>query len=67
MRRQSIPDAFLYRPAADGHCAEYWIVEIKFCRDTDKDGKLAQAVEQHRGLYDALREADRMATVHYTP
>ena len=67
MRRQSIPDAFLYRPAADDQSAEYWIVEIKFCRDTDKDGKLAQAEEQHRGLYDALREADRMATVHYTP
>jgi hypothetical protein len=67
LRRQSIPDAFLYRPATNEHNAEYWIVEIKFCRDTDKEGKLAQAVEQHRGLYNALRETDTTATRHYIP
>ena len=55
VRRQTIPDALLYKPAANGQNAEYWIVELKFCRDTDKEGELVQAVEQHKGLCSAIR------------
>jgi hypothetical protein len=32
------------------HCRVFGDVELKFCRDTDREGKLAQAVEQHKGL-----------------
>ena len=67
VRRQTIPDALLYKPTANGQNAEYWIVELKFCRDTDKEGKLVQAVEQHKGLCTAIQQADRNATVHYIP
>ena len=67
VRRQTIPDALLYKPAANGQNAEYWIVELKFCRDTDKEGKLVQAVEQHKGFCSAIQQADRNATVHYIP
>jgi ribonuclease HI len=67
LRRQSVPDAFLYRPATPDHGAEYWIVEIKFCRDTDKAGQIERAMEQHKVLYNALRDADPNATVHYVP
>ena len=42
-------------------------MELKFCRDTDKEGKLVQAVEQHKGLCSAIQQADRNATVHYIP
>lgn len=65
LRRHSIPDAFLYKPATDTERAEYWIVEIKFCRDTDREGKLEQAREQHRELYNALGAARTGARVHY--
>ena len=60
VRRQTIPDALLYKPAANGQNAEYWVVELKFCRDTDKAGKLVQAVEQHKGLCSAIQQADVM-------
>ena len=67
VRRHTIPDTLLYKPAANGQNTEYWIVELKFCRDTDKAGKLVQAVEQHKGLFSAIQQADRNATVHYIP
>jgi ribonuclease HI len=67
LRRQSVPDAFLYRPPTPDHDAEYWIVEIKFCRDTDKAGQLERALEQHKELYNAIRDADTSATVHHIP
>jgi len=65
LRRHSIPDAFLYKPATETERAEYWIVEIKFCRDTDREGKLEQAREQHRELYNALGAARTGAKLHY--
>ena len=67
IRKHSIPDAFLYKPATATERAEYWIVEIKFCRDTDRAGKLAQAREQHRELYSTLCAARTGARVHYMP
>ena len=67
VRRQTTPDALLYKPAANGQNSEYWIVELKFCRDTDKEGKMVQAVEQHKGLCSAIQQVDRNATVHYMP
>ena len=67
IRKHSIPDAFLYKPATATERAEYWIVEIKFCRDTDRAGKLKQAREQHRGLYETLCAARTGARIHYMP
>jgi hypothetical protein len=67
IRKHSIPDAFLYRPATATAQAEYWIVEIKFCRDTDRAGKLEQAREQHRELYKTLGAARTAARIHYMP
>ena len=66
-RKHSIPDAFLYKPATATERAEYWIVEIKFCRDTDRAGKLEQAREQHRELFKTLCAARTGARIHYMP
>ena len=67
IRKHSIPDAFLYKPATATEMAEYWIVEIKFCRDTDRAGKLEQAREQHRELFKTLCAARTGARIHYMP
>ena len=64
VQRQTIPDALLYKTTANGHNAEYWIGELKFCRDNKKERKLVQAVEQHNGLCSAIQQADHNATVH---
>ena len=54
---KSIPDAFMYKPKRGSQPAEYWIVELKYCRDTDREGKLEKARNQHRELHAALKTA----------
>jgi hypothetical protein len=65
--RNSIPDALLYNPAQGGEPAKYAIVEIKYCRDTDPEGRLAAARAQHRQLAEAIARADPAAQVEYVP
>jgi ribonuclease HI len=61
------PDGFLYKPAMDGKPAEYWIVEVKICRDSDPDTQLTRAQTQHRHLIQAIQEVDPTARIHYNP
>jgi exonuclease III/ribonuclease HI len=46
----SIPDALLYKPATAGQPAQYTILEIKYCRDTDPIGQMQRAQRQHAQL-----------------
>ena len=73
--KHSRPDAFLYKPATKTKPAEYIIIEVKYCRDSDPQGQLERAEEQHRALADALERASqegidkwgRRSTVKYIP
>ena len=61
------PDGFLYKPAVEDNPAEYWIVEVKICRDSDPDSQLTKAQTQHRHLIQAIQEVEPTARIHYNP
>jgi hypothetical protein len=61
------PDGFLYKPPTDGKPAEYWILEVKICRDSDPDSQLTKAASQHSHLIQAIEEVDPTALIHYNP
>jgi hypothetical protein len=44
--QQSVPDALMYNFVGD----TYTIVEVKYCRDTDKATQRAKAIQQHQHL-----------------
>jgi hypothetical protein len=48
--QQSVPDALMYNFVGD----TYTIVEIKYCRDTDKATQQAKATQQHQHLCESL-------------
>ena len=58
----------MHRPATTkGGRAEYIIMEVKYCRDTDPDPQLLRAEQQHRELADAIKLAAPTAKVRYLP
>lgn len=61
------PDGLLYKPARGDRPAEFWIVEIKICRDSDPDPTYDRAMSQHKELIDSIKSTLPSAKVHYTP
>jgi hypothetical protein len=47
--------------------AEYWIIEIKICRDSDPQGQQSKADYQHQVLIEKIQELDPNAKVWYYP
>lgn len=62
-----VPDILLYKPAAQGAPAQYWIVEIKYCRDTNPSEQEGRATAQHRRLQRILQRYDNTANVQIIP
>jgi ribonuclease HI len=50
INQQSVPDALMYNFVGD----TYTIVEIKYCRDTNKATQRAKATQQHQHLCESL-------------
>jgi hypothetical protein len=48
--QKSVPDALMYNFMGD----TYTIVEVKYCRDTDKATQRAKAIQQHQHLCESL-------------
>jgi ribonuclease HI len=61
------PDGMLYKPASQKEKAEYWIIEVKVCRDTEPGGQQARAAAQHMRLCEELQRQDSDARVHFLP
>jgi ribonuclease HI len=61
------PDGLLYKPRQGTNPAEYWIVEVKICRDSDPEGQQSKADSQHQVLMDKIKEHDPSAKVWYYP
>jgi hypothetical protein len=61
------PDGLLYKAARGDAPAEFWIVEVKICRDTDPDEVQKRAEEQHQQLIDSIKHLLPAAKVHYMP
>ena len=59
------PDMLLFKPRSRSDPAQYTVVEIKFCRDTDTAGQAQRAASQHTELVDAIKQADQSARVEY--
>jgi hypothetical protein len=57
----SVPDAFLVEH--DTGANRYYIVEVKYCRDTDHAQQETRAHEQHTRLKELMQEGDPHATV----
>jgi hypothetical protein len=53
INQQSIPDALLFNEESN----TFTIVEIKYCRDTDKATQQAKATEQHQRLRDSIADS----------
>ena len=47
--------------------AEYWILEVKICRDSDPTGQQSKADYQHQVLIDKIKDIDPTAKVWYYP
>ena len=54
INQRSVPDALMY----DEQYNVFTIVEIKYCRDTDKDTQRVKAAEQHKHLHDSIAGMD---------
>ena len=61
------PDGMLYKPKNGNNPAEYWIVEVKICRDSDPTGQQSKADYQHQVLIDKIKDIDPTAKVWYYP
>jgi hypothetical protein len=56
----SVPDILIYKPPHaddDQSKPDYYVVEIKYCRDTDPSLQLEKGVLQHKHLCDTLEQA----------
>jgi hypothetical protein len=61
----SVPDIILQVPAAGRGLAEnIHIVEIKYCRDTNRHPTIAAATAQHAALMAELQKANRQVHLH---
>ena len=61
------PDGMLYKPKIGNIPAEYWIIEVKICRDSDPTGQQSKADYQHQVLIDKIKDIDPTAKVWYYP
>ena len=61
------PDGMLYKPKNGNNPAEYWIIEVKLCRDSDPTGQQSKADYQHQVLIDKIKDIDPTAKVWYYP
>ena len=61
------PDGLLYKPARGELPAEFWIVEVKICRDTEPDATQNRAEAQHQQLIDSIKIVIPNAKTHYMP
>ena len=61
------PDGMLYKPKNGINPAEYWIIEVKICRDSDPTGQQSKADYQHQVLIDKIKDIDPTAKVWYYP
>lgn len=61
------PDGLIYKPKQDKEPAEYWIIEVKICRDSDDTSQRNNASQQHEALQRAIKEADPEAKVYFMP
>ena len=61
------PDGMLYKPKNGNNPAEYWILEVKICRDSDPTGQQSKADYQHQVLIDKIKDIDPTAKVWYYP
>ena len=61
------PDGLLYKPKNGNNPAEYWIIEVKICRDSDPTGQQSKADYQHQVLIDKIKDIDPTAKVWYYP
>ena len=61
------PDGMLYKPKNGNNPAEYWIIEVKICRDSDPTGQQSKADYQHQVLIDKIKDIDPTAKVWYYP
>ena len=61
------PDGLLYKPKQGSDPAEYWILEVKICRDSDPQGQQSKADYQHQILIEKIKELDPNARVWYYP
>ena len=61
------PDGLLYKPKKKNHPAEYWMVEVKICRDSDQTGQQSKTEYQHQVFIDKIKEIDPTAKVCYHP
>ena len=61
------PDGLLYKPARGELPAEFWIVEVKICRDTEPDATQNRAEAQHQQLIDSIKIVIPNAKIHYMP
>ena len=61
------PDGMLYKPKIGNNPAEYWITEVKICRDSDPTGQQSKADYQHQVLIDKIKDIDPTAKVWYYP
>ena len=57
----------LYKPARGELPAEFWIVEVKICRDTEPDATQNRAEAQHQQLIDSIKIVIPNAKIHYMP
>ena len=61
------PDGMLYKPKNGNNPAEYSILEVKICRDSDPTGQQSKADYQHQVLIDKIKDIDPTAKVWYYP
>ena len=61
------PDGMLYKPKIGNNPAEYWIIEVKICRDSDPTGQQSKADYQHQVLIDKIKDINPTAKVWYYP
>jgi hypothetical protein len=60
LQRKLKPDALLIADDGRGR-TRAWVVEVKYCRDTDRTAQEARAQEQHRELQQLLAQAGHQA------
>jgi ribonuclease HI len=59
--KESVPDMLLVQSEAGG--TTYILVELKYCRDTDRAGQQERAAAQHQALKTLIRDHDPLAAV----
>ena len=57
----------MYKPARGELPAEFWIVEVKICRDTEPDATQNRAEAQDQHLMDSIKIVIPNAEIHYMP